>query len=56
MKEKFKMHEQVSLCVFIFYQIPVEHCLPKLVGGESFLINIGSQKDTSFADPQCFTN
>lgn len=56
MKEKFKMHEQVSLCVFIFYQIPVEHCLPKLGGGESFLINIGSQKDTSFADPQCFTN
>ena len=30
MKEKFKVHEQVSLCVFIVNQIPVEHCLPKL--------------------------
>ena len=56
MKEKFKMHEQVSLCVFIFNQIPVEHFLPKLGGGESFLINIGSQKDKSFEYPQCFTN
>lgn len=25
MKEKLKSHEQVSLCIFIFSQIPVEH-------------------------------
>ena len=56
MKEKFKVHEQVSLCVFIVNQIPVEHCLPKLEKKKSFFINIGSQKDTSFEDPQCFTD
>lgn len=25
MREKLKSHEQVSLCIFIFNQIPVEH-------------------------------
>lgn len=30
MKEKLKSHEQVSLCVFIFNQIPVENFSPQI--------------------------
>lgn len=30
MREKLKSHEQVSLCIFVFNQIPVEHLSPQI--------------------------